>query len=215
MNPRRIPRLLIGTVVIAALTASVAIAATIQTYHQKFSVKSPGKSTGMAFSASAKDSSGGAPTPAKKVTLTFPSGTRINSGALPKCTNAPHCPPSSLLGTGKATVLLGTSSLPLSANVYNRAGGLAIVILNPVVVLKPRLVGLKLILDIPVLKVGTTRAILTKLSVTVRTVGRGARAYTTTPRTCPAAKAWTFKALFNYEDGTSKSLTSKSPCTRS
>ena len=219
MNLRRIPPVLIGTVVIAALAASVAIAATIQTYSQKFSVKHPGKSTGMTFSAKARDSSGGAPTPAKRVVLTFPAGTKINAGALPKCTNANNCPASSQLGTGKAKVFLGSVGLPFDAKVYNRTGGLLVVINNPTdpahpVVLKPRLVGLKLILDFPKLTVGGTRAIVAEVSVTTNKVGSGARAYTTTPKSCPSNHAWTFRSQFSYEDGTSKSMTSKSACTR-
>lgn len=219
MIPRRIRRVLIGTALVAALTASMAVAATIQTYSQKFSVGKPGKTTGMVFSAKSHDPSqtGGVPTPAKRVVLTFPSGTRINSAALPKCTSPPNCPASSQLGTGKAKVFIGTVALPLDAKVYNRSGGLVLVINAPTgpVVLKPQFSGLKLILDFPVLKVGETRAIVSEVSVTTGKIGSGARAYTTTPKACPAGHAWTFKALFTYEDGTSKSLTSKSPCTRS
>lgn len=54
---------------------------------------------------------------------------------------------------------------------------------------------------------------LSSLSISVKKIGTGKKAYVTAPRACPKG-GWTFKGVFDYYDGTSQSLTSKSACVR-
>jgi hypothetical protein len=213
---RRRYALFAATLAAAALTTSIALAATQQNYTQKFTVKKPGQSTGMSFRA---NQPGAQAVSAKKVTLTFPAGTKINTGALAKCTNPSSCPAKSKLGTGTATVILGTAQLPLGATAYNRAGGIALVVMDPTnptqpIVLKPVLVGNKLILNIPTLTKGPFTLILADLSVTVQKIGSGSKAYMRTPATCAKGGTWTFTGQFDYVDGTSQTKTSKSACVK-
>lgn len=223
MSLRRRPYVLAGaTLATAALTTSLAIAATTQEYSQKFTVKTPGQSTGMAFKARAYDVVKGTPDRAKKVTLTFPSGTKINSGALAKCTNASACSPKSKVGSGKATAIVGTAHLPLAAIAYNRSGGMVLVIGNPLdpakpFVLQPRFVGsnpIKLILDLPAIKAGQFTAVISELSVVVNKIGTGKKAYVKTPSSCPKGGAWKFTGKFEFVNEGSQTLTSKSPCVK-
>lgn len=213
---RRSYTLIGATLAAAALTASVAIAATEQTYSQKFTVKKPGQSTGMTFKA---DQPTKTPTSAKRVTLTFPPGTKINPDALPKCSKPPKCPKASKVGTGTATVMLGAAALPLSSTAYNRKGGLVLVVDDPTdpthpIVLKPAIRGEKLVLDVPPLKKGGLTLVLKGVTLATDQIGKGAKAYVRTPPVCAKGGAWTFKGKFEYVDGTSKELTSKSPCVK-
>lgn len=61
------------------------------------------------------------------------------------------------------------------------------------------------------------QAVLTSFSLKTiaKTSGKGSKAknYLTTPKKCPAG-GWKFSAVFKYEDGTSRSISSKSPCTK-
>jgi hypothetical protein len=146
------------------------------------------------------------PIEAKKVTLTFPSGTKINGGALAKCTNPPACPAKSRLGTGAATVILasGVKLALTDIGIYNRSGGMVIVINTgvpglPPVVLKPGLSGLKLTLSLPHLAFpvpggGSISAVLASLSIASNKIGTGKKAYLTTPSSCAKGGGWTFSA---------------------
>jgi hypothetical protein len=205
-----------GATLLAALTATVALAATQQTYSQKFTTKHPGKSSGMTFSAAASDPTGAPPVQAKRVVLTFPAGTRVNTGAVSRCVNASKCPAKSQIGSGQAVVLLGTAPQKLSVAAYNRAGGMVLAISNPLgapVILKPTLSGSTLTLQIPSLRYGAVAILLTRLSLNIKQQGVGPKAYVRTPAACPKAGAWTFGAKFSYIDGTVTSLSSRSPCT--
>jgi hypothetical protein len=214
---RRRRYMLLGAT-LAALTASVALAATQQTYSQKFSVKKPGQSTGMTFKSSTHDPSapGGVATAVRTVTLTLPAGAKINNGAVAKCVNPPSCPAKSKVGSGSATSNVAGNAVPTSVVAYNRAGGLVLVIANPLgapIVLQPSLAGGKLTLTLPDLSFGVVKIVVTDLSLTINKIGSGKKAFTTTPRTCPKSHAWLFQGAFSYADGTRKSLTAKSACT--
>lgn len=199
----------------ALLVSSVALAATQQTYSQKFTIKASGKSTGMTFAASATDPTGASPVQAKRVTLTFPAGTKIDPGALPKCTTVKACPAKSKIGTGKATVLLGTAPNKLPVTAYNRAGGMVLSVASPLgtpVILQPVLKGTTLTIEVPLLKYSGVSLVLTQLSLDVKKLGTAKRPYVRTPKVCPSTGSWTFGASFVYVDGTSTKLSSVSPC---
>ena len=199
------------------LSATVALAATQQTYTQTFTVKHPGKATGMRFTASATDPTGAAPTPTAKVVLTFPSGTKINPRALASCKNTAACSAASRVGSGTATVTLWPATEKLPVVAYNRSGGMVLIISNPLgspVVLTPTLAGPTLSITIPSLKVGTTPIIVSALSLNINKIGSGRTAYARTPAKCPKSGAWTFAASFTYTTGTVTKLTSESACQR-
>ncbi len=220
MSSRQLAGRAIAAIAAAALTASPAVAATIQTYSQSFSVKRPGTSTGMKFLASAKDPSAplGAPVPARKLTLTFPAGTRINTATLARCRNAASCPDKSRLGAGKAVVILLGDRYTLPVTAYNRAGGMVLNVVNPLgseIVLEPVLSRNALSISLPNLSVMSRPIVLSELALVIRPHGSGSTAYATTPKACSSSHAWTFKARFDYADGATKMLTSKSACVSS
>lgn len=210
MSSRLTRSMLAGVILAVVLTTSVAFAASQQTYSQKFTVKHPGQSAGMSFSAAGS-------TQAKTVTLTFPPGTKINTGALPKCFNTSACPAKSKIGSGQATVMLAMSPIRLPVTAYNRAHGMALAIkssLGAPVVLAPTLSQGKLTITIPSLQVGDAPLVLTDLKLTISKIGTGSKAYVKTPPSCPKQGAWTFTGMFGYADGTATTLTSQSACVR-
>lgn len=214
---------LIGALLAAMLTTSVAVAAVQQSYSQKFTVKKPNQSTGMTFAATQP---GTAPVSAKTVTLAFPAGTKINPNAIPKCSMPPSCGAQSKLGSGSAVMLVSGVPITLSGvSVYNTSGGLAVVVSTglpgvPPAALQIARSGLKLTLalppgfPVPVPGGGTVTGVLSSLSLSMGKAGTPKKPYVKTPSTCPKGNAWTFKSSFAYYDGSSKSLTSKSACTK-
>ena len=191
--------------VLVVCIAGAAVAAGSQSYSQRFSGKHPGKPTGVTFSAAGK-------VQPNTILLTFPAGTKINQRATPRCTPALSCPGAALLGRGTATVrILGvTQSLPIT--VYNRTGGLLLVVWVPGtggIPLEPTLSGLKLTLSVP--NLGVT---LTALKLTINKIGKGAGAYMRTPPTCPKTGAWRSTARFDYPNGTGITRTSRSACVK-
>lgn len=218
MTTGRLARVLAGGGAIAALGASAALAATQQTYSQKFTVKRPGQPTGMTFKATAKDPKepiGHIPAQVRKVTLTFPAGTKIDTNAVARCVKASSCPAGSQIGSGTAIVQFSTTRTPITAKVYNRAGGLFIVFKTPIqttVVLTPTLKGGQLTLTVPPLSIGTVKLTLTSMSLTIKKLGSAAHPYARTPSSCPKSGAWTFRARFDYVNKTVKKLSSASPC---
>lgn len=214
---------LIGALLAAMLTTSVALAAVQQTYSQKFTAKKPNQSTGMTFTATQP---GTAPVAAKSVTLTFPAGTKINSAAIPRCAQPPSCPAKSKLGSGSAVMLVAGVPITLSGvSVYNTSGGLTVVVDSGLPGVPPAALpiarsGLKLTLNlppgfpVPVPGAGTVTGLLFSLSITTGKQGTANKPYLKTPSTCPKGNAWTFKSNFAYYDGSSKSLTSNSACVK-
>lgn len=204
-----------GAPLAAVLATSVALAAVQQTYSQRFTVKHPGKSSGMTFSATARDSAGGTPTAAKTVTLMFPTGTKIDTGVVPRCVKPTACPAKTKIGSGQATAVFSTLANKLAVTAYNRAGGMVLSITNPLgapVILKPTIVGRKLTLTIPSLSFNGTPIIVSALSLNISKLGTTKKPYVKTPTSCPKSGAWKFSARFVYVDGTTTTLSSASSC---
>lgn len=208
MSPVRIRTVALAGGLTAVLSASVALAATTQTYSQKFTTKHPGQSTGLTFAASSTGTGGAAPVQAKTVTLTFPAGTKIDTGAVKSGAE---------VGSGKATVLVGgVTAMSLDVTASNRKGGMTLSVVNPLghpIVLKPGLSGGKLTLLIPKFNVAGQTIILSKLSLSISKAGSAKRPYARTPKKCPAG-GWKFTGSFVYVDGTKQTLTSKSACVK-
>ena len=202
------PRVAVASAIVAAVTASTALAAVSQTYTQKFTAKRPGQRSGMTFVAAGS-------TQPSTVVLTMPAGTRINTTAIRRCPAVASCGNASVVGTGQATVLIGSAPLKLGVTAYNHKGGILLAVANPQgtpVVLDAKLVGAKLTLAIPTLSLSGTPLTLSKLSLTIKPLGTKTKPYVRTPLKCPSAHAWTFTGTFAYPDGTHATLTSASKC---
>jgi hypothetical protein len=152
--------------------AAIALAATQQTYTQKYIDKN-GKglnkvnsSVGTDFRVTAIDkaNTGGneQPTPAREVNIKFPAGTKIDTTTVPVCKNLDEsandpCPKNTKVGSGNAEARLkfnGTSPIPAKVTAYNRTKGLWLYIVPQVqgqapIVLKPAFKGLVLVTKIP------------------------------------------------------------------
>ena len=208
MRTVRIRTLAVAGGLTAVLSASVAHAAPTQTNGQKFTTKHPGQSTGLTFAASSTGTGGAAPVQAKTVTLAFPAGTKIDTGAVKSGAE---------VGSGKATVLIGgLAPMSLDVTASNRKGGMTLSVSNPLgtpIVLKPGLSGGKLTLIIPKFSVSGQTIVLSKLALSISKAGTAKRPYARTPKSCPAG-GWKFTGSFAYLDGSKQTLTSKSACVK-
>jgi hypothetical protein len=158
-----------GAVMLAV--AAIALAATEQTYSQKYvdgkgkAVNKVNKSVGTDFKVTAIDKANTShnqqPTPAREVDIKFPAGTKIDYTTVPVCKNLDEsandpCPKNTKVGSGNAEARLQFASNPIPAKVtaYNRKNGLWLYIVPQVsgqapIVLKPSFKGLTLITKIP------------------------------------------------------------------
>jgi hypothetical protein len=153
-----------------AIGASATSGTTVQNFDQKYSTKSPGKSTGTTFSTSSTDESNPRNKQPKRVTnfdITFPKGSKIDNKAIPQCkadendfAQAPTpddaCPKGSRLGTGAVaarTPFNGVADFTGVAYAYNANKGLLLFVniqsANQTLLLKPKFSGLKLKTAVP------------------------------------------------------------------
>jgi hypothetical protein len=152
--------------------AAIALAATEQTYTQKY-VNNKGKplnkvnsSVGTNFKVTAIDhantSGNEQPTPAREVDVTFPAGTKIDYTTVPVCKQLDEsatepCPKNTKVGSGNAEARVkfnGFAPIPAKVTAYNRKNGLWLYIVPQAanqapIVLKPAFNGLKLVTKIP------------------------------------------------------------------
>lgn len=56
------------------------------------------------------------------------------------------------------------------------------------------------------------QAVLTSFTLKTSKSGTSKKPYVRTPKKCVRSKGWVFTATFKYQDGTSRSMTSRSPC---
>jgi hypothetical protein len=181
------------------------------------------------------------PKSTREFDIKFPAGTKINYKAAPVCAvlheadNDP-CPKNTKVGSGHAQVLLPfPNSAPINATVtaYNRKQGLFLYVVpqigNPVV-LKPKYVGLTLKTATPPTCIASTNqnghcvdgsgnpggeAVLTEFDLKTKAISHGKgkkkKTYLQTPPKCPAG-GWKFQAHITYDDNSSASPSSVSPC---
>ena len=205
MSSRHKHLTVLGVVLAAALMCAVALAATMQTYSQKFTVKHPAQATAMTLRWSARATGGATPKQPKKVTVTFPNKMFIDTFAVGA---------NAKIGSGTATF---SSSPPRAVTVRSAGpGGIALVITNPVGTSVTMNVpyahmGAQMVLNIP--KFSHPRTVLTGLSLTIK-AGSPKRPYLKTPPTCPTG-GWKFSAAFVYPAGTpTQVLSSTSACVK-
>lgn len=163
----------------------------------------------------------GKPRAARKVTITFPRGTKFDTRVLPVCTReklseegSAGCPRKSKVGSGSDEGVTGLSSIDpvaMTIEAFNARNAILFYVRGsgavPVkLVLEGKLRGNRLAVNVPKLPQFTPfgEAILTKFAVEIdrASKGRGSRKrhYATTPSSCPKG-SWTTTALFQYDDG--------------
>ncbi len=166
-------------------------------YSLSFSPNKPAKPSGLTLNLVT-------PTEPSSAAVAFPAGTSLNLGAVPACGAPPACDPSTQVGSGSAKVTYSTFTIPLSFTVFNRAGGLAVVISNPngtPYIILPTWSGTKLVIPY-------TNAYYKGVPIQVAQiqmsffsqVGSGSHAYLRTPASCPKT-GWRSSAAFTFPAG--------------
>jgi hypothetical protein len=179
------------------------------------------------------------PKSTREFDIKFPTGTQINYKAAPVCKNLEEgsdkpCPDNTKIGSGHAQVLLpfqGTEPIDATVTAYNRVKGLWLYVVPSIqgqapVVLKPHYDGLTLKTATPpncivssnqnghcVNNDGSegSEAVLTEFDLKTKPIKKGKKIYLRAPKTCPKG-GWIFKAHITYDDGSSVSPRSSSPC---
>jgi hypothetical protein len=181
-------------------------------YTFSFKPNKPGASTAMAF----KLTSAQQPT---SVTVALPAKTLLNLKSVPVCGAPPACGPTTQVGTGTASInytnAAGTTyKIPLSFQIFNRTGGLAVVIsvpgASPVVIL-PTWSGTSLTIPYPS---GTYQGLplqITQVALSFSQLGSGKGAFVRTPASCPKA-GWPSSATLTFSTGAVTHLKSTAKC---
>ncbi|MHB1833694.1 MAG: hypothetical protein ACYCXW_01885 [Solirubrobacteraceae bacterium] len=211
---------------VAALTlalAGAAMAAFVQHSTVKLTAAKAGQSAGITANIYSHSDPGKAPRAAKRVTVTFPSGTKFNLALKANCTISDSqvaagktCPASSKIGTGsaaaKAYPLPQTFTGGVGAYV---AGKTKMLLIASVKGQKPLAIHVKvqsskLIIAVPSPVVLGFKVILTGLRLNVPKSGTGKHALITAGK-CTQGK-FAVKTHFVYADGAPLDITTTSPC---
>jgi hypothetical protein len=194
----------------ARVHASAAAASAPYTF--SFKPNKPGVSTAATFTLTSAQQ----PTSA---TITLPAKTLLNLKAVPVCGAPPACGPTTQVGTGKATInytnAAGTTyKIPLSFQVFNRSGGLAVVITVPnaaPVVILPTWSGTSLTIPYPNGNYNGLPIEITQVSLSFSQLGSGKGALLRTPATCTKA-GWSSTASLTSSTGAVTHLKSTAKC---
>ncbi|MBX5470650.1 MAG: hypothetical protein IRZ21_12235 [Thermoleophilaceae bacterium] len=225
--------------VAALATAAVAVASPQfkQTASAKFTTTRPGASSGLSvdFRASDPGAPNGKPPAATNVRVTLPRGARVDTRAVRLCRASDSqimqrgvraCPTRSRLGTGSAAAITGLGSPvdPVGETVTAFAARNQIVFylapksaVGQNAVLRARIRGRVVDVVVPPFPLpGGGSAALTSFRITLKAHssgrGRNRRSLLTTPSTCPRSHRWVTTVRFAYDDGTTKTIDSRSSC---
>jgi hypothetical protein len=165
-----------------------------------------------------------------KITVALPSGTKVDTAAVTRCTAtdqqitdnengvAGACPAKSKIGAGKGTAYLGDGPDPLVFDLgfYNRKGGAIVdILLNGKTAFFADAVYKGRKLEIPLGLTPSLNARIVAFELAIRKVGTKRKPYLRTPATCPAAKKLT-AAVTAHENGAgSATTTDTTACRRS
>ncbi|MFL5827342.1 MAG: hypothetical protein ACJ76V_12525 [Thermoleophilaceae bacterium] len=149
-------------------------------------------------------------------------------------TNGSACPAKSKIGTGTAEAFtdLGPTVDPVGEAIaaFNIPKGIAFLLtptgpIGQTAAFRGRFAGAgaahahgaasgpKLVTPVPKFPIpGGNEAKLTKFVLNVKANGKGAKAYSTTPKTCPKSKKWTLSAIFKYDTHAPITVTTTGPC---
>jgi hypothetical protein len=205
--------------------AAIAFASGAATAAKTPAQYSSGETYSLAFTPNVvKDSAGvtlniASPQQPSTVTVTLPTGARLNANALPVCNAAPACEPNTQVGTGVATVSYTNSSgqnyvIPLNFAMYNRTGGLAVVITNPngtPVVVLPTWSGTTLTIPYPSGQYKGLPIAVLKLAMTFNETGKGSAGYIHNPSTCPRG-GWASQSTFVFASGVTAQVKASAKC---
>lgn len=181
-------------------------------YSFSFKPNKPGVSTAMTFKLTSA-------TQPMSATVTLPAKTLLNLKSVAVCGAPPACGPTTQVGTGGATVrytnAAGTTySIPLTFQVFNRKGGLAVVITVPnaaPVVILPTWSGTTLTIPFPN---GTYMGLpiqITEVSLSFSQLGSGKGSLVRTPATCTKA-GWPTTATLTSTTGAVTHLKATAKC---
>jgi len=229
----------VGVLALAVTAVAIASPQFKQTASIRYSSKKPRSNTGVAVSLKAQDpgAPNGKPSPATKVTVTLAKGTKVDTSAAKVCTatdsqfasqGANACPAGSRLGTGSAEAItgLGAGIDPVGENIIAFAGKSQIIFLltpkgavGQTATIRGKVRKNVVTVTVPAFPIpGAGNASLTVFNVALKSIssGRGSKKknLVTTPSTCPASKNWTTATKFNYENGTTATIKSRSSCKR-
>ena len=220
----RLPLILVA----GALAVTPALAATRSEHKfaMTFSSRTPGTPTAVSFltnrTAYKGTQAGKAADRVTTTTFTLAPGTRTNLAAFPKCSKsalkanpASGCSAASKVGTGTATVIVGTlKPTPFTATLYvAKHGLLALLVGAQTQIIGMTVNGNKIVAKVPRTcfpancKGGYIEAVLKKLTIHLN---KGK--LITTPRTCPKSGKWTNSVVYQYVNGDTEKQTSTSPC---
>lgn len=191
-----------------------------------FTAKKPGTSTALTMAYAWEGQ--GQPDALRGLTLTLPSGTKVNPNAAPVCTadvdkrfdegHKRHCPANTQIGEGEAKAYAGETlvddrlefwnsrSTRSGLNVENYVGGARLYAFGGLYK------GRKLDFDFG----GPQR--LTEFGFGLerhsRVINGKRRGYITTPRKCPKNGKWKMSLTLKFDDGRTQKLTDTSRCSR-
>lgn len=209
-------------VLLLAVAGALAVGASADTLaplyakmKQRFTVNHLGVKTGWTFDGALKPVPAGHQVPPQRgVDFVFPSGTRLDLGAVRACRASDQeitragpsvCPAASRVGSGSARLALGsTGTLDTRLTVFD--GGRRIILVftsasgSVVRVLSGTISGTHVKATIPrmVLSSGGEVAV-TRFALQLRAAGTAKRPFIRTPRTCPRTGRWTFTYLPRYD----------------
>jgi hypothetical protein len=236
----------VGVVVLAI--AAIAYATTTTTFEQTYVgkngkvVKSRSTSVATSFATTSTDDqnteNNKQPKAAREFDVTFPAGSKIDTGAAPQCKNFnpqanKPCPDNTKIGSGHAKVRPPFPGDDIDAVVtaYNRKGGLYLLVqptIGSAVPLSSKFKGLTLKTAVPPTCIPPSsnqggsckdtsgnpgkELILTEFDLKTKPVKKGKKVFLKSPGSCPASKQWKFSAHVEYSDGTKSNYPAVSPC---
>jgi hypothetical protein len=222
MSPRAIRRTAMLAATVATLTVSCTYAfgaaprahgssasasSAAQAYSVSFAPNQPAKVSSLTMTVTS-------PQQPASVAIALPAGTVLNSGVLPTCAAPPACDPSTQVGSGKATVQYSKYLIPLNFSLFNRSGGLALVISNPngtPIVVLPTWSGTTLDITYPNSFYKGVAIVVTKISLTFNRLGSGAHSYLRTPAGCPRS-GWPSSTTFTASDASETVVRTAAHC---
>ncbi len=212
--------------VLALALAGVALASFQQFSKITMTATKSGQSTGFKANVYSKTTPGQKPRIAKMLTVTFPTGTKFNIGAVKGCTltddqiikQGKNCPANTQVGSGNSVAIAYPLTSPIKGAVKAYAHGakemiLVVKVTNPApvtLVIHETASGNKLTIPIPTPKFGSLQVILTSLTLNVPSHGSGKKAMAIAGK-C-VNKKFTVKSHFLYTTGKPIDVTSSSAC---
>ncbi|MFL5827340.1 MAG: hypothetical protein ACJ76V_12515 [Thermoleophilaceae bacterium] len=228
---------LVAMFALVGAAVAMATAQFKQTAQITFSSKKVNSLTGLKINLNAQDPGAphAKPSPATKVVVSLPKGAKVDTSAAKVCTasdsdfnskGANACPAGSRLGTGTADAItgLGAGIDPVVENIIAFAGKNQIIFLltpkgaiGQTATIRGKIKKNVVTTPVPAFPIpGAGNASLTKFQVNLKAVSSGSgskkKRSVTTPPTCPKAKNWVTTTKFNYEDGTTATVKSRSSC---